>query len=534
MMISTERASGGGFTTLTVSHKGERVLCTNSTFARTTIHDHKKLFEITNDILSKLSESDQDKVFAIYSEVNTLTGQRDIELTRLIELISGYANKLYALLNLTEMNADGELSLKLNLCLRREYHVPDTLQTTYNETHQRDQTYLRDDYLGLCALAEATRFALPIWLPFMRNRHDEMGTAFKEFNAAGLIYGTDVYKSKQVNTLIRYAEAIIGNTEMPLAARHAGLSSSEAPEYITALALIRKVSIGETQIPAVDLICNVSNHERTLLKQLGKKFETNGRVIETPKPNEGNGDDNTSTAENKRLKEKLPLSRYEETKAFIRRHPEIMVTRVIGSTVSQRLMQECAAAVNRLSKSEINHMSRIKIILAVVRRAGIPPNMIDVLDHEHRKMLMVITAAILVATEKLNVLNLLLAKLTPSEENSIMMGGQLNSAISNDTLLRLNQLYYLDEPEAVNAKARKNNLAHVAIIKIIDDLSQYELEVNIPKRLGESGDPVDLSRPYGEELAEVIYEFDFTNPYTKESKIDNLAAAALEKVKAGQ
>lgn len=530
MQMTTEKTSGGGFVTITLEHLGRKIRLTNSTFARTTINDHDKLFSITNEIFSKLSDEKQQHVFDIYGEVKNLTDQPDIDMYVLLDRVAVLANDLYRTLDLTEINVDGERSLRIGLLLRKEYHIPDTLHTEYSDEHKEELTYLRDDYIGLCGLAEATRFALPIWLPFMRSRQEDLGTAFKEFCAAGLIYGTDIYKTVQMKTLNDYGAAIIGNTTLPLAAKHAGLSDSEAPEYATALALIRKVSIGETQIPTVDLICNVSNHERTLLKQMSKKFDPNSRVIETPKPNEGSGDDNTSTAENRRLKEKLPLSRYEETKSFLTRHPQLVVQRITGKTPSQRLLQECTSTVNKLTRHDINHPSRLKIVLTIVRRAHIPPNMIEVLDHDHRKALTAIAATVLVMDGNVTALNLITSHMTPAS-SSLMMGNQLNSGISTDTLLRLNKLYYLDEPEAVNAEARRKNLAHKAIVEILDGLSDFDMEVNVPKRVGESGQLVERHESYGEVLANLIIDYDFANPYTSESSVDKLAAEALASLK---
>lgn len=530
MKITTERAPGGGFVMVTISHGGQRQTLLNATFARTTISDHDKLFSITNAILAKLSEADQQKVFDIYCEVKNLTDQPGMDLAQLIQSVSGLTNELYRILDLTEINADGQRSLKMSLLLRKEYYIPDTLQTEYSDNHKKELTYLRNDYIGLCGLAEALRFAIPIWLPFMRSRQEEIGTAFKEFTAVGVIYGTDVYKTIQIEILNTYIEAIIGNTRLPLAAIYAGLSDSESTEYLAALAIIRKVAIGETQTPTVDLICNVSNHARKLLKQISKKLDSTSRVIETPKPNDGAGDDNTSTAENRRLKEKLPLSRYEETKSFISRHPEVLYSRITGKRLSQRLFTECTSVINRLSKEEINHPSRLKIMLAIVRRGQIPPNMIDVLDHSYRKKLMVIATAVLVDDKNVNVLNLLTAKLTPAG-SSLIMGNQLNSAISTDTLLRLNKLYYLDSPELTNAHMRRTNLAHKAILQILDDLADYDMETQRIQRIGEAGILVSRNEPYGEDLANIIIDYDFNSPYTKESQLDKVATAALNSLK---
>lgn len=523
MKITTSKASGGGFTALTLEHNGDVQVLTYPTFSRTTIVDHDKMFSITNDIFSKLSDAEATKVFDIYCEVNNIANERSIELSVVIEQIAKLTNELYSILALTDVDADGELAFRRSLMFRREYYIPEQLKTEYEPTHKRELTYLRNDYIGLCALAEATRFALPIWMAFMRSRQDEIGTEFKEYHATSLIYGTDIYRAVQTSRLGIYVDAIINDARLPLAAIHAGLADSEAGDFMTALALIRKIAIGETQVESVDLICNVSNYVRKLLMQLSKRFGASSRVVETPQQSENTGDDNTSTAENPRLKEKLPLSRYEEAKAFIRKYPDRIVTTITGKTQVVTILNACRVAVNRLSKQEINNPARLSIIFTVLRRAKIPPSMCEVLDSEYRAKLMAIAAASLMVNQDYLTYHLLMAKMVESEE-SLMMGGQLNSAVSSETLLKLNALYYMDEPEKTNAAIRRANLAHTAIQKIIDDLSGYDLEYNWPTGYTV---PEDIGDAYGESLAKVIIEYDYEDPYTAENKTESLAKQAL-------
>ena len=528
MQITTTKSTGGGFVSLVLTHGDEHLGLMNTTFARTTISDHDKLFSITNSILAKLSEEKQERIFEIYEEVSEITTRVSLDLTKMIELLAGLTNELYALLDLTEVNVDGEISLKSSLLSRNEYHIPDTLKSTYNENHKRELTYLRDDYIGLCALAEALRFALPIWIPFMRYRQEEIGTAFKEFTAAGLIYGADIYKTLQVNRLITYVDAIISNVRLPLAAIHAGLSDTESGEFMTALAVIRKIAIGETQIPTVDLICNVSNYTRKSLTQLPKRFDSTNRVIESPSPSDKSGDDNTSKAENPRLKERLPLSRYEETKYFIRSSPMEIIETITGKRPTAKLYRECQVAVNKLERWEVNLLSRLKIVASVIRKSKIAPNMLDVLDHKYRVRLTVIAAVSLTMGDNIPTLNLLLSKLSEAGE-SLMMGNSLNSAVSNNTLLALNAMYYMDEPELVNAAARRVNLAHTAIQSILDELSDYDMEANLPRTFDTVG-PIDRNDRYGEDLALVLMNYDFDDPYSDKNKLAQLASKALEQL----
>lgn len=534
MQITTTKSPGGGFITLELVDGSRTLNLTNTTFARTTISDHEKLFSITNSILAKLSSEKQSRIFDIYEEINDVASRVKLELTDTVSMIAKLANELYSILDLTRSNQDGELSLNLELMSRPEYHIPPTLVNEYGETHKRELTYLRDDYIGLCALAEAMRFALPIWLTFMIYRQNEIGTAFKEYEATGLIYGADVFKTTQITRLNQYVEAIIGDQRLPLAAIHAGLSDSEAPDFMAALALIRKIAIGETQVPTVDLICNVSNYTRKTWTGLAKRFDSTSRVIE-PKPMGDGGDDNTSKVEEGRTKERLPLSRYEETKYLIRTKMFELVELITGHRPTQKHMADCTRAVKALSREEINNRDRLLIMLMVIRRTKIAPNLLDVLDTEYRTKLLIIATASLSMGEYLPALNLLISRYELSGE-SLMMGGSFNSAISTDTLLKLNTMYYIDEPELTNAAARRANLAHAAITKILTELSEYDLTYNLPRFLE---DPnltglVDRNDAYGESLSKVMMDFDYADPYTDKNQLDKLAETALSRFKAEQ
>lgn len=530
MKITTTKAPGGGFVTLLLEHGADSFSINYTTFARTTINDHDKLFSITNSILGKLSEEAQGLVFDIYREVDAIASQQSMDLGLLIERVASLTNDLYSILKLTSVNADGELSLSPSLLFRSEFYIPDSLQTEYTGNHKRETTYLRDDYIGLCGLSEAMRFALPIWISFMRARQDEVGTEFKEHIAASLIYGTDVYKTAQSNRLATYIDAIIGPTRLPLAAIHAGLADSESGEYMTALALIRKISIGETQIKDVDLICNVSNYARKLLSQLAKRFDSSGRVVETPQPSETSGDDNTSTAESPRLKEKLPISRFEEMKAFIRKYPERIVEMITGRCPPKTLLASVRAAVNRLDSDAVSHPARLRVMLMVVRRSLIPATLSENLDTEYRRKLLTIAAVAVHLNEEYLIYHLLTAHLKLND-NMALMGGQLNSAISVNSLLELNKLYYMDDPDKSNAQTRRANLAHQAIVKILDELSDYDMEANLPAAYSQAGETIERSAPYGEALVKVMIDYDYKDPYAQEDKLASLASQALTKLK---
>lgn len=118
--------------------------------------------------------------------------------------------------------------------------LPDTTLAT------PDQTYLRKDYIGLCALSMAMTMLSPIFSAYVEKTKSEHGTGWKTYYAYFLISKSTYYRCDDMERLQRYITVTLES--MPIRYDSiilSGISKDEYPLWMTATVVTKKVATGD-------------------------------------------------------------------------------------------------------------------------------------------------------------------------------------------------------------------------------------------------------------------------------------------------
>lgn len=247
-----------------------------------------------------------------------------------------------------------------------------------------DQTYLRKDYIGLCALSMAMTLLSPVFSAYVEKTKGEHGTEWKTYYAYLLITKSEYYKSEELARLYRYVEVTLNS----LVIRYdtivlSGISKEEYPQWIMAVVMTKKVATGDiTGDPTVPpLIKFIYKYIQQKVQSMEKDFH--GRVRYRQIKKSGNSDDS----------EISPLEAY-NTRQVITDNLVIIcehylsdieaVALKMDDTIPLSLLQESQSArahvLSLLYSSDIGDGQII--LLKWVLSKVIPPGMVDYLSRE--------------------------------------------------------------------------------------------------------------------------------------------------------
>jgi hypothetical protein len=225
--------------TAIMRHGEEIILWDVQAFNRKNFETDFQMFSHSNAFWATLSEKEQQQAFEIFRKIkfcledNARREQKDKDLAHLIA-------ELYQFHSLAKLGRWVKIDSDIKF--------PQWLQSEYDPTREhhvsRNQTYTLPDYVQLIVFAFALRMMIPIWSEYIgRTKHDTK-TSLKEYHAYKLLRHSELYTCEAMEKLRTYTQCAIP-PEKPKSAIIGGLSSAEFPSWILAVALIRKICIGD-------------------------------------------------------------------------------------------------------------------------------------------------------------------------------------------------------------------------------------------------------------------------------------------------
>lgn len=304
-----------------IEHRGEILSWDIVTYRSMKVSDN--LITDINNYWSRLPLDKQDAIFNIYKEISDTFDT--IENSRMLN-----AALLRLVAQLFEYHSFDDV-----LNYYKHYSrikLPPDLRDHYVEGNIPELTYLRTEYMDLIAFSIALKSMIPVWGRYIALTGVE-NAALKEYRAAALLSESNIVNCRAYERLKLYTTTYWeGYTEEHSgAAILAGLDGSQVPLYLMGLVLIRRISsyelVQETSgEQSQTIISAIFNYIDNLTKTMDKTF--GGRINEKSLENSVGDDDNTSFAENYKIKQEVSEGIIVAHEVHLIRYPESIITRL--------------------------------------------------------------------------------------------------------------------------------------------------------------------------------------------------------------
>lgn len=324
------------------------------------------IFQELNQFWSSLPREERNEIFSIYEEIDN-TFREVFEPNHLHARLTKLSTKLMSHHTLERVH--------YWIMSRTRIRPPSSMKLDYDPDDQRDMTYLRADYEEATVMAVALRAMVPVWGQYVDAVSRIAGTNYKEHLALGLISRTEIVNSSPYRRLMRYIEAFVGEDTATTASILGGLGTAEMPDWVMAIALVRRVStVDITNSDDNDnLIRQIYRSVRSSIETLNRKFK--GVVKEKQGDTYDTDEDNTSYAENYKIKQVISdgdlvvLSYYTENL--------MAMAERLDQTLPETLVAECYQNIPVWEKLVITQPT-MTVVQWVIKKA-LPPRSVPAL-----------------------------------------------------------------------------------------------------------------------------------------------------------
>lgn len=338
----------------------------------------ERVFEFINGYFSTLPQTRQSAIFDIYSEIKQSIDEY-IDANMLHARLTTLVRQLYQLIPLDEIrywtNKNGDI--RIPPTIKQEYTDLEISNRSQETKNYENQTYLRDDYLDLVNLAIALKPMIPIWSEYALKLTSmaDVGQN-KEYDAMAILSRSYIIGSEPMQQLRAFVESSIPNPKR-MSAILAGLGSSEIPDWLLSIAIVRKLVVIE--LSSADANSNIVGviyrHVNNSFKSTDRKFS--GNVRDKVKPSGAEDEDNKSFIETYKIKQEISdgdlavLSIYTEN---------IMnMARRIDPSVPEEYVTECHAFLMRADSTfHIPTENQLNLVRWVMSPALTPPSINNV------------------------------------------------------------------------------------------------------------------------------------------------------------
>jgi hypothetical protein len=415
--------------TLVLEHQGEQLRWVVSGFLATDRPD--RVVRDINHYWSKIPQHRQQLIFDTYKDMhyklhNIENPDRMHE--RLIEdfrmLMDNHP------IEETILWAENECQIK--------YH-PD-IKEHYDDGFPKEITYVTSEYRALLALVLRSRPLLPLFAVYCANVKDSYGVQFKEYHAASILEDTDYVTSEAYERMFLYIRHHVENADRSEAAVLNSLGTVTLPDYVTAMAIVRKLTTcelpykGEDTEP-VNLVATLYNFVRSTLDGLNNKY---GGAIRNKKPQDGNDNepDNTSLPEG--YKNRTDVTELDSQLYKVHTQNALVFARRIDSTVPEAYVDRCWAVLWE-SARYAPHPIQQTLVQWLVKLADLSPHAIPHLDAEETIKVFAAVKAVLWHWEYYDLAALISAFWKRTPEDTIY--GSRRNPITDEQVEQLRKLF---------------------------------------------------------------------------------------------
>lgn len=479
MHIKVQETSNDGLSSILISHGREDSLWNASTYDRTSFKEVDNIFKDINAYWAKLPETRQAAIWRIYQDVFEVLANIN-DPNRLHAKLVGLVKDLY------DQHPIDEVSHYRKYYAEIRY--PTNLKDEYALGDPPERTYLRGDYMGLVDLAIMLRPMVPIWGEYIRRIRTEAGSNFKEKMAMGLLARASIMTSEPMVRLHEYVESNIQYEQAPASAVLKSLGTVEMGDWLLALTIVRRVSIGEISSDEANssIISNVYGFIVSTLNSMDRKF--GNKVTEKHRTNDPIEEDNASLIETYKVKQEVS----DGDLAVLSIHTEhyVQMAQRIEPNVPVELIEVCAQATLPLMEMEIasHHLTLCQWVMAPVVPARGVPN----LNKPALLRVMAATQAILWHWGFAELAALVTATPNIRGSDTVVGGIESRNRIHRDLVEKLAELYPhyqqmggrgRQNQENKGARDRQVNVACRAIEALAKEITKQDWTINCDERL---------------------------------------------------
>lgn len=485
MKFEVAELSSKGIQAMSVEYKGEKVLFNTPSYKTASITARDELFEHTNIFLKKLNESDRKELFGLYAQARDIlkiSASATIMLADITEIIK----RIYQIIKYDDVR---------HYVYRGDIRFPAHLKTEYTENDLRTRnyqirTYLRDEYIDLVVLVMGLRFMLPIWGDLTEAIKKQHGNLVKEHLVVKELRKTEIANWPPYDRLSKFVDHTVDENKIGLSVMFGCLSTSEVPEHLTALSLVRKLAPAtlDPRVDADNLIKIVFNYITHTNDRMDNRF--GGKVSARMVIRENAEEDNSSVWDAHQINQEIPHGDQETIDVFTE-NVEMMAKRLYEDID----MEKVWLCVNKLKPTEDigEYYHQIPMVMWVMGKI-ISPDGFEGLLHEAIYRCMAVTQAYLWQQGFIELAVLMTASknLTEEEFNPIDLG-----KVDKLNVEKLNALYpYWRQETGRIQQGKRTNVAINAINKVAKEINTCEWISNAPEQLNRDFDALASDRTW--------------------------------------
>ncbi len=454
-------------------HQGEEIIWSGSSYERARFNNVNGLFSQINDYWAKLTENRQQNIFDVYKRIkhvlDTVT-----DFNRSHQRLQVLVKDLYELHNLQEI-------IKM-VMLDSRIVIPPSVKECLGPKDSKDLTYLKIDYQELMAMAVYFRPMVPVWSEYIRNYKEHTGNIYKESLAFALLSLSQAANIGPLERLSWYIDKNIDGEKTSIAAILGGLGSADLPGWLLALAVVRRLAVGEITAPdgSVNIISNIYNFLVNSLDGLDRRF--GGRVAEKHNPNNQMGDDNMSAPENYKIKQEFSLADIDGAAVSIDNLDKLIhMAKSVDITIPEELVIKCVTGVQGIANAAFQNA-----IAGWCCKNTTSPRIIGHLLYDERCNVYGVAQAILWHWGFFELAAMQTA-LPIMGERAAFYGGQSMARLTRDIQDKLLEMYphYQLTSDNKGSRGRQDNVAVPAIEAITPSAVANRWNFKGPAELGE-------------------------------------------------
>lgn len=465
-----------------LSHGEESSRWDISAYARTSDRaaslDTGQMFEEINAYWATLPPSQQKAIWEIYQEVKEIL-ETDFALSTIHLRLQKCVKRLYDLMPMHEIHKWFHFHGRVR--------IPTTLKEHYGPQDPQDRTYLRGDYVDLVVLAIALRPMVPIWGAYISSTKKETGSTFKELMALSLLYQCYLVHAPSFNRLKTFVEASVKHSmdqgPSPTAVL-GGMGSTELPDWVFALTMVRRLAVGEISAPddSSHIITNVYQYISNTLKSMDRKFggKFGGKVSEKMQPTSGSEEDKTSVVEMYKVKQEVSDGDLVIVNVYTE-NPFEMALRVEPALDLKRV-EQCLQAVKALENLPLqpHQITLVQWVMA----ACLPVRGIQLLMKPALLRAIAVTQAVLWHWEFHDLAALASASPLINARDVMVAGLESRTRIPKDLMAQLEQLYpHYQQQRGKQTTPRQVNVAARAVDAFCDLVTRSDWQLHVPTDL---------------------------------------------------
>ena len=476
MKIETVDIAGECFSVIYTEHKGQKIEWNASEYEKGNSKTAETVFRHINEFFASLPEEKQDGIWNCYVDIKE-TFDSVFDAKRLHTFLTEIITKLYTHISLEQM------SLWINF--KSDILIPIGIKDACDITDPPDRTYVKKDYADLILLSLALRPIVPIWSEYNSRVKSLIGNHFKEYQSLALLMNTELFHHTSMEKLRVYVEAtsaVITDTAgdgNSIAAIIGGLGTTELPDWLLALSVVRRVAIADLDANSETgtIIANVYKYVSNSIKSLDKRFKGTIKNKETSK---GDDEDNASVIEGYKVKQEQSDGDLVTLSVFTDRIEDI--TQRLQPDLDPIMLNDCLYSIQQLNDLDV-HQHQITLTQWVIHPI-IPARGVPYLNKQALLKVMAISQAVLWHRGFNDLAKLITARPVEFEEDVILGGFEARSLIPKELMDELIRLYpYFPKLQNKQQGDRKSNPASKAIDIITKDLVREQWMLTGPQAL---------------------------------------------------